>query len=232
MGSGLCAGSLTKIRKEIFNNGYCNKLYLRYGGRLYPAGCLRAYPLLLGVRVHRKHSLCTYFRWKGKVNFVLWIVIIIICFLSYLSVCFRVIITNPVKTAVNGVVDFYKYIRFFQWRNCKTGELRCFVGLFGKGKTLSAVHYVVSKYNQYNNKRIYDFDRRKWVTQRVHIISNVELSIPYEKFESLSQIVSVAENMRSYDRDNDTLTVTLVLGDEFSVQLNSRNFKSNIDPCF
>ena len=165
-------------------------------------------------------------------NFVLWIVIIIICFLSYLSVCFRVIITNPVKTVVNGVVDFYKYIRFFQWRNCKTGELRCFVGLFGKGKTLSAVHYVVSKYNQYDNKRVYDFDRHKWVVQRVHVISNVELSIPYEHFKSLVQIVNVAERMREYDREHDTLTVTLVLGDEFSVQLNSRSFKTNIDPLF
>lgn len=165
-------------------------------------------------------------------NFVLWIVIIIICFLSYLSVCFRVIITNPVNTVVNGVVDFYKYIRFFQWRNCKTGELRCFVGLFGKGKTLSAVRYVVSKYYQYDNKRVYDFDRHKWVVQRVHVISNVELSIPYEHFKSLAQIVNVAEKMREYDRDHDTLTVTLVLGDEFSVQLNSRSFKTNIDPLF
>ena len=33
-------------------------------------------------------------------------------------------------------------------------------------------------------------------------------------------------------REHDTLTVTLVLGDEFSVQMNSRNFKSNIDPLF
>jgi hypothetical protein len=34
------------------------------------------------------------------------------------------------------------------------------------------------------------------------------------------------------DDMNGTLTVTLVLGDEFSVQMNSRNFKTNIDPLF
>ncbi len=64
------------------------------------------------------------------------------------------------------------------------------------------------------------------------MISNVSLSIPYEDFVSLEQIVLAAENNRAYDDEHDTLTVTLVLGDEFSVQMNSRNFKTNIDPLF
>jgi hypothetical protein len=42
----------------------------------------------------------------------------------------------------------------------------------------------------------------------------------------------VADTMREKDKLNDTLTITLVLGDEFSVQLNSRKFKDNIDPLF
>jgi len=70
------------------------------------------------------------------------------------------------------------------------------------------------------------------VTQRVKVISNVSLSIPYEDFISLEQIVLDAERKDEYDDANDTLTITLVLGDEFSVQLNSRNFKKNIDPLF
>ena len=163
---------------------------------------------------------------------MIWIYIIIIGILCYLSVCFRIAFFHPFKTVYNAVKDLYKYIKYHKWNNLKTGELRCYVGLFGKGKTLSAVHYVVKKYNQYNDKKVYDFDRGKWVTQRVHIISNVELALPYEKFVSLSQIVSVAEKMRAYDNEHDTLTVTLVLGDEFSVQLNSRSFKTNIDPLF
>ena len=163
---------------------------------------------------------------------MIWFLFLGLCFFCYWSVCFRVALLHPFKTVYNSVIDFYKYIRFHQWNNCKTGELKCFVGLFGKGKTLSAVHYVVKKYEHYNNKRVYDFDRKKWVTQRVHIISNVELALPYEKFISLSQIVHIADTMRAYDLENDTLTVTLVLGDEFSVQLNSRSFKTNIDPLF
>ena len=68
--------------------------------------------------------------------------------------------------------------------------------------------------------------------QKVHVISNVDLAIPYEKFISLEQIVRVADISRERDEEEDTLTVTLVLGDEFSVQMNSRSFKSNIDPLF
>jgi len=64
------------------------------------------------------------------------------------------------------------------------------------------------------------------------VISNVSLSVPYENLVSLEQIVLAAERNREYDDANDTLTVTLVLGDEFSVQMNSRNFKTNIDPLF
>lgn len=163
---------------------------------------------------------------------MLWLIVIVIGFLSYMSVCFRVIITNPVKTCVNGVFDLYKYFRYMRWNECRTGELRCYVGLFGKGKTLSAVRYIVSKYNQYDGKKVYDFDRKKWVTQEVHVISNVHLEIPYEKFVGLAQIVQISKTAREKDEKNDTLTVVMVLGDEFSVQLNSRSFKTNINPLF
>lgn len=163
---------------------------------------------------------------------MIYIIMFAICIACYLSVCFRVALSHPISTVRYAATDFYKYIKFKQWRNCSTGQLLAFVGLFGKGKTLSAVHYIVKKYQKYNDQLVYDFDRGKWVTQKVHVISNVELAIPYEKFESLSQIIHVADTAREKDKLHDTLTVTLVLGDEFSVQLNSRSFKSNIDPLF
>ncbi len=161
-----------------------------------------------------------------------WLIFIVVCFAMYLSVCVRVVVLNPVRSAIYACTDVYSYFRYCRWRLLRTGEIRCYVGLFGKGKTLSAVHYVLDNFNRYNNKKVYDPDRKKWVTQRVHVISNVELSIPHERFVSLSQLVSVADTMRRYDIENDTLTITLVLGDEFSVQLNSRSFKTNIDPLF
>lgn len=163
---------------------------------------------------------------------MLTLALIIIVFACIMSVCVRVILTHPVSTVYYGVKDIYKYFRFYRWNECSTGTISCYVGLFGKGKTLSAVHKVVKLYKRYNNKRIYDFNRKKWVTQKVHIISNVSLAIPYEDFVSMAQIVAVADRMRAIDEQNDTLTCTIVLGDEFSVQLNSRSFKSNIDPLF
>lgn len=163
---------------------------------------------------------------------MLTLLLIGIVFACIISVCVRVILTHPASTIFYGVKDTYRYFRFHRWNECLTGTIDCYVSLFGKGKTLSAVHKVMRIYKRYNNKYIYDFRRKKWVLQRIHIISNVELNIPYENFVSLAQIVAVADKMRSFDEMNDTLTCTIVLGDEFSVQLNSRSFKSNIDPLF
>lgn len=163
---------------------------------------------------------------------MLELLLFIIVFACIMSVCVRVIVTHPISSVWYGVIDIYKYFRYRCWNNCATGTISCYVGLFGKGKTLSAVHKVVSLYKRYNDKKIFDFYRNKWVTQKIHIISNVSLAIPYEDFVSLSQIVAVADRMRSLDEQNDTRTCTIVLGDEFSVQLNSRSFKSNIDPLF
>lgn len=155
-----------------------------------------------------------------------------IALLCFLSVCFRIALFHPFKTVYYTIVDCLKWMRYKQWDVCRTGQLIAYVGLFGKGKTLSAVHYIIKKYKRYNGRKVYDFARKKWVTQVVHVISNVELSIPFEHFTGLVQIVQAAERFKELDAENDTLTCIFVLGDEFSVQLNSRSFKSNIDPLF
>lgn len=134
------------------------------------------------------------------------------------------------QVVIWGAIDLWYYIKWKEYNLCKTGELVAYTGLFGKGKTLSAVHRVVSAYHQYNGKPVWCKRRKKFVTQRVKVISNVALSIPYEDFVNLEQVVLAAERKDSYDDEHDTLTITLVLGDEFSVQMNSRSFKTNIDP--
>ena len=153
---------------------------------------------------------------------------VLLCFFPTL----RCAVSHPVLLSWYGIKDIYFYFAQKKYNYCGTGELVAYTGLFGRGKTLSAVHRVVSAYKHYNGKLVWCPRRKKIVTQCVKIISNVSLSIPYEKFESLEQIVVDAERKRQYDDDNNTLTVTLVLGDEFSVQMNSRNFKTNIDPLF
>lgn len=160
------------------------------------------------------------------------IILIVVVILLIMFPTLRCAVTHPVAVVVNGVRDLWIYFRHKQYNLYGTGELVAYTGLFGKGKTLSAVHRVVSAYNQYDGKKVWCPRRKKMVTQRIHVISNVSLSIPYEAFVSLEQIVIEAERKEAYDDANDTLTITLVLGDEFSVQMNSRAFKTNIDPLF
>ena len=161
-----------------------------------------------------------------------FIVLIALVFALAMFPTLRCAVFHPIALVWNGVKDLYHYYRRREYNLCGTGELVAYTGLFGKGKTLSAVHRVVSAYHQYDGKKVWCPRRRKIVTQRVKVISNVALSIPYEDFISLEQIVLAAERNREYDDEHGTLTVTLVLGDEFSVQMNSRNFKTNIDPLF
>lgn len=163
---------------------------------------------------------------------MIFIVLIAFAFALILSPTLRCGVFHPVAVAVNGVKDLYFYLRRKEYNLCGSGELVAYTGLFGKGKTLSAVHRVVSAYHQYDGKKVWCPRRKEYVTQRVKVISNVALSIPYEDFISLEQIVLAAERNQEYDDEHHTLTVTLVLGDEFSVQMNSRNFKTNIDPLF
>ena len=162
-----------------------------------------------------------------------FLIILLLVLALIFSLTFRVIVTHPVQTVVNGCKDFARWLRFQQWNLMPTGQLIAFCGLFGKGKTLSAVHHVRQMYKKYNGKKVYDFGKKKWLKQNVLVISNVELTdIPYIPFTSLKQIVTVAESNRKFDDENDTMTCVLVLGDEFSVQMNSRSFKTNIDPLF
>ena len=133
---------------------------------------------------------------------MMWLVLLGFLFLVCVSVVFRVLVTHPISTIRYAVTDFIKYIRYKQWRLCKTGEIIAYTGLFGRGKTLSAVHRVCSIFNNCNNKWIYDKFRKKWVVQKVHIISNVALSIPYEKFESLMQVVDAGERFKKIDNES------------------------------
>ena len=159
-------------------------------------------------------------------------ILVAFLFCYYMFIPFRLVIKNPIATVYYGIKDLRERITHHTGRNCPTGQIIAYTALFGGGKTLSVVHYVTSLFYRYDGLKVWDRDRKKFVTQKIHVISNVDLVIPYEKFVSLEQIVRVADKFHEMDLENDTLTVTVVLGDEFSVQLNSREFKKNIDPLF
>lgn len=153
-----------------------------------------------------------------------------IAFAVIVCIPLRIILKNPLKTFKYSISDIIGSIIHKSWNYAPVGFIHAYTGLFGQGKTLSSVEYVVRYYEKYNNKTVYDPFRHKFVIQLVNVLSNVHLTIPYSEFKSLSQIVDVAEQVGKINEENDFRIVTIVLGDEFSVQMNSRNFKSNLDP--
>lgn len=70
------------------------------------------------------------------------------------------------------------------------------------------------------------------MTQKVVILSNVDLAVPYMKLESLAQVVNMTKIAPQMDEQHDTLTVTIVAMDELSVQMNSRSFRDNFNAYF
>lgn len=151
----------------------------------------------------------------------------------YCFIPFRIFVRHPFLTMYYAVMDVYFWFKYHKYDIYDGGLLYCYFAHFGGGKTLSIVEYACWLFNRYNNKRVYDVKRKEWVLQKVHIISNVHLnSVPYEELCSLSQVVCCAWRNKKIDKENGTRTIVFVLLDEASSQLNSRNFKSNIDPDF
>ena len=150
----------------------------------------------------------------------------------FVSPAFRCCVGHPIKSIRYAVLDLIEYFRMRYFNLCPTGALDIFCGYFGSGKTLSAVHKVVGLYNRYNGLTVWDRRQKKFVKQRILILSNVSLSVPYVPLEGLSQVVTASKVNAGYDDEHGTLTVTIVLMDELSVQMNSREFKSNFNAYF
>lgn len=163
--------------------------------------------------------------------------LIIFGVLCLVSVVFRLIITHPYGVFYYAVLDFVNRLEHKTYNECPYGTIKCYIAhrgtAFGTGKTLSATREIVQAFKHYNGKDVFCPRRQKLVTQRIHVLSNVELkAIPYEQLQSLSQFVAETDTMQDYDDAHDCLTVTYLFIDEASSQLNSRSFKSNFDAPF
>lgn len=161
-----------------------------------------------------------------------WIIFFILLVLVWcvpdVLVC---VIKNVPGVIKYGVKDSYDNLIHKPGRIPKMGKCIGFTGLFGMGKTLSAVHTVRMIYHAYSGMRVFCPRREKWVTLRVNILSNVHLNkIPYVLLTSLQQIVDLSKTIQDYDDKHDVLTVSPILIDEAGAMLNSREFKKNIDP--
>lgn len=100
----------------------------------------------------------------------------------------RCAVTHPFHCLYYAAKDGYKYIKYKQGNLRKTGNLDIFCGYFGNGKTLSLVKQVVCReYKRYDGLQVWCSRRNKFVTQRILILSNVDLCVPYEPLTGLAQ---------------------------------------------
>ncbi len=158
-------------------------------------------------------------------------------FFFIVSPIFRCIVFHPFATISYALIDPILYITRKKRNNAPFGDVRSYVAQssvsFGCGKTLSAVRVATALYNRYNNKKVWCSERKKFVTQRIYILSNVTLKkVPYDPLISLQQFVDRVNAFYEQDKLHDTLTVTYLLIDEAGSQFNSRQFKSNFDALF
>lgn len=143
---------------------------------------------------------------------------------------FRQLVLHPFLFVYYLFRDMVLYVLHRDYNRCPTGMLNAYVAHFGRGKTLSATAYITSLYRRYNNKRIWDRDRGRFVVQKIEILSNVRfVSVPSVPLVALMDITARAQHNKTIDADQGTLTVTIVLVDEASAQLNSREYRNNFD---
>lgn len=102
-------------------------------------------------------------------------------------------------------LDIYTYFNEKKWKKWNGFGLNIYVGMFGKGKTLSATKYVLSQARRY----------------KLNIISNIRLNgIEYTPLVNWQQIVDAPGN-------------TIILIDEISTVFNARAWKDfNINLLF
>lgn len=129
------------------------------------------------------------------------------------------------KITTWGIHDIYLFFKHKRYNECRDfGRVItiCADGssVFGSGKTLSGVHALRFLYKKYNGLKVWNPTEKRFVTQHIHIISNVELTdVPYIPFENEKQLIEV---------EQPEMDVTFFFLDEASTIWNSRNYKDNI----
>lgn len=125
----------------------------------------------------------------------------------------------------NGTVDIYKYFKYKKYNECKSyGRIYMITAyrnkVFGSGKTLDMTMLARQIFNKYDGLPVWSESEKKFVTQHIHLISNVELlDVPYTPFVSAEQMKNVSQEEQD---------VTIFVFDEVGAIWNSRNYKDNI----
>lgn len=155
--------------------------------------------------------------------------------LIWLLVIFFIIVYVPIipflikhfySICVNGAVDTYYWFKHKRYNECKFfGRIMMITAyrnrVFGSGKTLDMTMVARELYARYDGLPVWDEDEECFVTQHIHLISNVELTdVPYVPFTHVQQLTNVGQG---------SMDVTIFVFDEVGAIWNSRNYKDNIN---
>lgn len=133
------------------------------------------------------------------------------------------------------VKDPVRYVRHRSWNTPPAGTITCYTGLFGKGKTLSMVHYSRKLYTRYNGKKSWSKYEYKLLPNKFIFLTNIDLYFCPDsdqiEFTSMQQFcdlcVQITENKHPLQHDYNLVVVAII--DEISSVCNSREFKSNFN---
>lgn len=128
-------------------------------------------------------------------------------FFLCLFLCFklvRCIILNIHNIVFYSVLDFFRYVKNKSWKRFNYFGIDIFVGMFGKGKTLSLVNRADRLYKKYGDS--------------IKFISNIDLfNIPYIPLVNFNQLVNLSDS-------DDVVQGYVVVIDEISSVLSHRNY--------
>lgn len=161
-----------------------------------------------------------------------WIIFIVIFFILAKFPMLRFIVLHPFQVIPHAISDGYNYIKYKKYNNCmEYGKIRLNSAktsqVFGCGKTLSLVKIATAVYYRYNNKPVWSDKEKKFVTQKIHIISNVALyNVPYIPWKDETQFTMI-DKMGFPEQD-----IIIYLLDEAGTIFNSRQFRDNISMEF
>ena len=128
-----------------------------------------------------------------------------IIFIFAISKLFRCIVFNLHNIGIYSVKDLFVYFKEKKWNDFDLYGIDMYIGMFGKGKTLSLVHTASSIYNRYGDS--------------VCFLSNIHLqNIPYIKLVNFEQLVEIGEN------PPEGVKGFVIIIDEISSVLSHRNY--------
>lgn len=162
------------------------------------------------------------------------ILLIILIYLGFTKfyIYFKGFLMHPILSIKTIPKDIYLYYKHKDYNKCKDfGYMNLYSAysnqVFGCGKTLTMVRDALSLFNKYNDKIVWSDTKQEFVTQKVHIISNIKLyGVNYYRFIDEHQFT----DFDKFGFDPDDVTIFLI--DEMQALYDSRGFKDNISSDF